>query len=90
MKKFYGYTEFVMGADLSYVNQVQDYGGIYKDSGKIKDPFTILKDHGTNLVRVRLWHNPQWLAPLNNGKLYSDLFDVEKTIQRAKKCRHGR
>lgn len=84
VKKFYGYTEFVMGADLSYVNQVQDYGGIYKDSGKIKDPFTILKDHGTNLVRVRLWHNPQWLAPLNNGKLYSDLFDVEKTIQRAK------
>lgn len=84
VKKFYTYTEFVMGADLSYVNQVQDYGGVYKDSGKVKDPFVILKEHGTNLVRVRLWHNPKWLAPLNNGKLYSDLYDVEKTIQRAK------
>ena len=81
---FYNWNTFVMGADLSYVNQVQDYGGVYKDSGLIKDPFTIFKNHGTNVVRVRLWHNPQWLAPLNGGKLYSNLYDVEKTIQRAK------
>ena len=83
-KKFYPYTEFAMGADLSYVNQVQDYGGIFKDSGVSKDPFTILKNHGANIVRVRLWHNPQWLAPLNGGKLYSDLYDVQRTMQRAK------
>ena len=83
-KQFYPYTQFVMGADLSYVNQVQDYGGVYKDSGSVKDPFTIFKNHGANLVRVRLWHNPQWLKPLNGGKMYSDLYDVEKTIQRAK------
>lgn len=83
-KQFYPYTQFVMGADLSYVNQVQDYGGVYKDSGSIKDPFTIFKNHGANLVRVRLWHNPQWLKPLNGGKMYNDLYDVEKTIQRSK------
>jgi len=80
----YSWNQFVMGADLSYVNQVEDYGGVYKDSGKTKDPFTIFKNHGTNTVRVRLWHNPQWLKPLNAGKMYSDLYDVEKTIQRAK------
>jgi len=83
-RKFYPWTQFVMGADLSYVNQVQDYGGIYKDSGVAKDPFIIFKNHGANVVRVRLWHNPQWLAPLNNGRLYNDLADVAKTIQRAK------
>lgn len=83
-KQVYPYTQFVMGADLSYVNQVQDYGGKYKDSGKVKDPFIILKDKGANVVRVRLWHNPQWLKPLNGGKMYSDLADVEKTIQKAK------
>ena len=79
-RKFYPWTQFVMGADLSYVNQVQDYGGVYKDSGVVKDPFIIFKNHGANIVRVRLWHNPQWLAPLNNGRLYSDLADVAKTI----------
>ena len=83
-KVFYNRSQFVMGADLSYVNQVQDYGGVYKDSGSVKDPFTIFKNHGANVVRVRLWHDPQWLKPLNAGKMYSDLYDVEKTIQRAK------
>lgn len=83
-KVFYNPNTFVMGADLSYVNQVQDYGGVYKDSGVVKDPFTIFKNYGTNVVRVRLWHNPQWLKALNNGKMYSDLYDVEKTMQRAK------
>lgn len=83
-KVFYNWNTFVMGADLSYVNQVQDYGGLYKDSGMVKDPFGIFKTHGANLVRVRLWHNPQWLKPLNGGKMYSDLYDAEKTIQRAK------
>jgi arabinogalactan endo-1,4-beta-galactosidase len=81
---FYQWDKFAMGADLSYVNHVQDYGGVYKDSGVVKDPFTIFKNHGANVVRVRLWHNPVWLAPLNSGKVYSDLKDVEKTIQRAK------
>jgi len=83
-KVFYNWNDFAMGADLSYVNQVQDYGGFYKDSGSVKDPFNMVKNHGANIVRVRLWHNPQWLAPLNSGKLYSDLYDVVKTIQRAK------
>jgi arabinogalactan endo-1,4-beta-galactosidase len=81
---FYTPAQFVMGADLSYVNQVQDYGGVFKDSGAVKDPFTIFKLHGANTVRVRLWHNPSWTGPLNGGKFYSDLADVEKTIQRAK------
>ena len=83
---FYSPAKFVMGTDMSYVNQVEDYGGVYKDSGHNKDPFIIFKDHGANLVRVRLWHNPQWLAPLNSGKLYSDIYDVEKTIRRAKQA----
>jgi arabinogalactan endo-1,4-beta-galactosidase len=80
----YPWTQFVMGADLSYVNQVQDHDGVYKDSSVAKDPFFIFRNHGTNTVRVRLWHNPQWQAALNSGRLYNDLIDVAKTIQRAK------
>jgi arabinogalactan endo-1,4-beta-galactosidase len=83
-KIFYSRSQFVMGADLSFVNQLQDVGVQYKDSSAVKDPFVILKNRGANVVRVRLWHNPQWLKPLNAGKMYSDLYDAEKTIQRAK------
>ena len=81
---YYQWDKFAMGADLSYVNHVQDYGGVYKDSGVVKDPFIIYRNYGANVVRVRLWHNPVWLAPLKGGKVYSDLKDGEKTIQRAK------
>ena len=68
-RKFYRWEQFCMGVDLSYVNQVEDYGGVYRDSGEIKDPFKLLKDRGANTVRVRLWHDPKWVADLNNGKL---------------------
>jgi arabinogalactan endo-1,4-beta-galactosidase len=83
-KKFYKWDEFCMGADLSYINQIENNGGVYKDSGKTKDPFIIFSQHGANLVRVRLWHSPVWQLPVTGGKLYSDLYDAEKTIRRAK------
>jgi arabinogalactan endo-1,4-beta-galactosidase len=81
---FYTPDKFVMGTDLSYVNQVEDYGGVFKDSGQVKDVFKLLKARGNNLVRVRLWHSPTWTASLNNGKQYSDIQDVVKTMLRAK------
>lgn len=70
--------EFYYGADLSYVNEMEDCGATYIDDSNVtKDPFLIFKDAGTNLVRVRLWHNPTWTN-------YSNFEDVKKTIQRAK------
>lgn len=75
------------GADLSYVNQIEDHGGLYKDAGVAQSPYVIFKNHGTNLVRLRLWHNPAWTKEVygDAGKaLYSDLNDVEKSIRRAK------
>lgn len=79
--------EFAMGVDLSYVNQIEDHGGVYRDSSKVRDPFRIMKDHGANMIRVRLWHNPVWVRTAYNNQqkqLYSGLADVIKTIQRAK------
>ncbi len=81
---YYNWTSFVMGSDLSLNNQLLNCGATFKDSGIIKDPFVILKNHGNNCIRVRLWNNPSWIATYNNGHLYSDLADVEKTIKRAK------
>jgi arabinogalactan endo-1,4-beta-galactosidase len=69
---------FYYGADLSYVNEMEDCGAVYKDSNEnIKSPYKIFAEAGTNLVRIRLWHNPTWTN-------YSNLSDVKKSIQRAK------
>ena len=84
VKQKLDWNKFSMGADLSFVNEIEDYGGKYFDSGKQKDPFKIFSDYGNNTVRVRLWHNPSWFKPLTGGKLYSELSDVEKTMRRAK------
>ena len=70
-------SAFYTGADLSYVNEMEDCGGSYADRGKKKDPFEIFASYGTDIVRVRLWHNATWTK-------YSNVEDVAKTIKRAK------
>ncbi|MDZ7373128.1 MAG: glycosyl hydrolase 53 family protein [candidate division KSB1 bacterium] len=47
------------GGDVSFIPQIEDRGGVYRDSGKVKDPLQIFADHGFNLIRLRLWHTPR-------------------------------
>ncbi|THD69876.1 arabinogalactan endo-1,4-beta-galactosidase [Robertkochia marina] len=70
--------EFYYGADLSYVNEMEDCGAVYKNSeGVRKDPYELFATAGANLVRLRLWHTPEWTD-------YSTLKDVKRSIARAK------
>ena len=78
---------FYFGADLSYVNQILDHGGVYRDQNEVRDPYRIFADHGTDLVRLRLWHNPVWTKEIyepDGPQLYNDLFDVERAIAASK------
>lgn len=80
-------TTFYFGADMSYVNQIVDHGGVYKDEGQERSPYRIFKDHGTDIVRLRLWHNPVWTKEIydpDGTQLYNDLFDVERAIALSK------
>ena len=80
-------NKFYFGADLSYVNQIADFKGVYKDNGQERSPYRIFKDHGANIIRFRFWNNPVWTKEIygNNGKqLYNDLKDVEKGIKLSK------
>lgn len=80
-------TKFYFGADLSYVNQILDKGGVYYEGETATDPYEIFGNHGANLARFRLWHNPAWSKEIygdEGTQLYNDLFDVEKAIQKAK------
>jgi arabinogalactan endo-1,4-beta-galactosidase len=65
-----------LGGDLSYVNEMEDCGAVYRLHGKPIDPFALLKQEGGNIVRVRIWVNPTWTK-------YSNYPDVLKTIRRA-------
>lgn len=76
--------DFYFGADQSYVNEMEDCGAVFKENNVAKDVYAIYKDHGCNLVRLRLWHTPSWYDDLNEGRRYSDLADVKKSIARAK------
>ncbi|AWB69168.1 hypothetical protein C2869_21950 (plasmid) [Saccharobesus litoralis] len=77
--KSYAYYK---GVDLSYINEMEDCGATYYENGIAKDPFQIFADHGANIVRVRLWHDPTARHTLPSQ--YSGYADVVKSIQRAK------
>jgi arabinogalactan endo-1,4-beta-galactosidase len=68
---------FYFGVDLSYTNEMEDCGAVYRENGEPRDPFALFHDHGANLVRARLWHNPDWTN-------YSTLDDVKRTFTRAR------
>lgn len=79
--------EFLIGADLSYVNQIVDHGGIYRDDGIVASPYKIFKDHGSKIIRLRLWHNPVWTGEVygaTGSQMYNDLADVSKSISLVK------
>jgi arabinogalactan endo-1,4-beta-galactosidase len=87
LRKFYKPSEFVMGADLSYANQILDHGGTYRDSGYIADPYQVLQKYGANVIRFRLFHNPTWTKTVYNPvgtQMYNDFADVKKGITKSK------
>ena len=70
-------TPLYLGADLSYVNEMEDCGAVFRKGGQAVDPFRLFADEGANIVRVRIWNDAAWTK-------YSNLADVTKTIRRAK------
>jgi arabinogalactan endo-1,4-beta-galactosidase len=77
---------FEYGADLSYVNEMEDCGVVFRENGAPKDPYRIFADHGLTMARIRLWHTPAWYDTLNAGRRYSDFNDVRRSIRRAKQA----
>lgn len=50
---------FIMGADVSMLKQLEVSGAKFYDNSVAKDGMQILKDHGVNWVRLRIWNNPK-------------------------------
>ncbi len=63
-------TNFLAAADFSDLAFFESRGVTYKDNGLVTDGIQILKDHGINCVRLRLWTSSATQAaadPYNNG-----------------------
>lgn len=83
---------FYFGNDLSYVNEMEDCGAVYRNNGTEADVYELIAANGGNLVRVRHWNDPFWIAMIpqpesvaaDRKPAYSDLEDNKETIERAK------
>ena len=72
--------QFIRGVDVSSLTKVEDRGVAFFDKGKQKDPLTILRSHGANLVRLRAFVDPKDLGG------YNDTADTVALAQRAKRA----
>jgi arabinogalactan endo-1,4-beta-galactosidase len=49
---------FLKGGDVSELPRLEYYGGKFRDQGVAMDCLQILKNHGANIVRIRLYNDP--------------------------------
>ncbi|RKP52924.1 hypothetical protein D7Z26_14315 [Cohnella endophytica] len=75
---------FIKGADISTLQAIEDAGGKYFDNGVEKDLLDILKDHGVNYIRLRVWNNPVQAGADPNGVYYNDKTHLVALAQRVK------
>ena len=74
-------ASFANGADVSWLPQMEAKGyKFYDDYGVEKDCLQILKEHGINSIRLRVWVNPS--NDPYNGRCSKD--DVVKMAKRCK------
>jgi beta-galactosidase len=75
----------MVGADISFLPQLEDRGLKFSDNGVQKDAILILKDHGFNYVRLRIFNDP---ARDSGGYSPKRGFcDLEHTKQMAKRVK---
>lgn len=77
----------VTGADLSYVNTIEQNGGIYKDeNGEAVDPYEFFAQKGAGMIRLRLWHTPENFTntggnPITSSNLDDVLYACQRAVQ---------
>src|SRR5262245_11072019 len=78
---------FIVGADVSSVQAAEDRGVKYSDKGVQKDILAIVKDHGFNFIRLRVFNDPT--KPTQRDRPYSmqGYCDLPHTIMMAKRVK---
>ncbi len=74
----------MLGADISFLPQLEERGMKFSDKGVTKDAIEILKDHGLNYVRLRIFNDP---AQENGYSPKKGFCNLEYTKQMAKRVK---
>lgn len=74
----------MLGADISFLPELENSGMKFSDKGVTKDAVEILKDHGLNYIRLRLFVNPEKDGGYSPKKGFCDL---DHTIAMAKRIK---
>lgn len=77
-------TDFIKGADVSIMPELERNGTKFYDNGIEQDGLTIKKNHGVNWIRVRIWNNPYVVGPEGVG---GGNTDEAKAIEMAKRAK---
>jgi len=79
--------QFLKGGDATEVTHTEATGAIYRETdGTPTDPFVILKNHGYNIVRLRLYNDPgnPDFFPSNQMPAFAGPDDILSLAKRAK------
>ncbi|MEP7165312.1 MAG: beta-galactosidase GalA [Ferruginibacter sp.] len=75
----------MLGADISFLPELEDKGMKFFDTdGKQKDAISILKNHGMNYIRLRIFNDPAADSGYSPKKGFCDL---QHTLQMAKRVK---
>ena len=74
----------MIGADISFLPQLEARGMKFSDKEVEKDAIQILKDHGFNYVRLRIFNNPALDSGYSPKKGFCDLEHTKQMAKRAK------
>lgn len=76
----------MLGADISFLPELEARGMKFSENGVQKDAIRILKDHGFNYVRLRIFHDPARDSGYSPGKGFCDL---QHTLQMARRVKEA-
>jgi arabinogalactan endo-1,4-beta-galactosidase len=79
--------QFLKGGDTTEVTRTEASGAVYRETdGTPTDPFVILKNHGYNIARLRLYNDPgnPDFSPSNQMPPYAGPADILALAKRAK------
>lgn len=77
-------TTKMLGADISFLPQLEDKGIKFSDNGVQKDPILILKDHGFNYIRLRIFNDPSTDSGYSPKRGFCDLEYTKLMAKRVK------
>ena len=74
----------MLGADISFLPQLEDRGMKFFDNGVQKDPILIMKDHGFNYIRLRIFNDPARDSGYSPKRGFCDLEHTKQMAKRVK------